>query len=49
MKDLIKNNKDLMPVGMKEIVDKIVTLRGKDVIADADVAFLYQVETKRVN
>ena len=38
-----------MPVGMKEIVDKIVTLRGKDVIADADVAFLYQVETKRVN
>ena len=38
-----------MPISMKEVEDKIITLRGKDVIADADVAFLYQVETKRVN
>ena len=34
---------------MKQVEDKIVTLRGKDVIADADVASLYGVETKRVN
>ena len=40
---------DLLPVSMKEIEDKIVAIRGVDVIADADVAALYKVETKRIN
>ena len=42
-------NSDILPTLMEQVEDKIVTLRGKDVIADADVAFLYGVETKRVN
>jgi hypothetical protein len=49
MGDLAKNNADLMPLSMKEVEDKIVTVRGYNVIADADVAAMYKVETKRVN
>ena len=49
MSDIVKYNSDILPALMKQVEDKIVTLRGKDVIADADVASLYGVETKRVN
>lgn len=36
-------------VNIENVVSKIVHIRGVDVIADADVAELYGVETKRVN
>ena len=36
-------------VKFKEIEDKIVIVRGQQVILDSDVAALYDVETKRIN
>ena len=39
----------LFSVGIKEVEDKITVIRGVPVIADADVAALYGVETRRVN
>ena len=49
MKDSDKATKGLFPVGINEVEDKIVVIRGVPVIADADVAALYGVETRRVN
>jgi len=49
MKDLIKKDTDMLPVGIKEVEDKIAVIRDQQVIADADVAFLYGVQTKEVN
>lgn len=37
------------PVSIKEVERKIAVIRGTEVIADADVAALYGVETKDVN
>lgn len=37
------------PVSIKEVEGKIAVVRGVEVIADADVAALYGVETKDVN
>ena len=51
----MKNNEDKgqpEETGMipfREVESKILTLRNVPVIADADVAALYDVETKRVN
>jgi len=39
----------LLPVSIREIEGKITIIRGMEVIADADVAALYGVETKHVN
>ena len=47
--DSKKNTSHVQMVNMKDVEDKIITLRGYEVIADADVAALYEVETKRVN
>lgn len=49
MKDLTKNNIDLMQLSIKEVEDRIAVIRNYEVIADADVAFLYGVETREVN
>lgn len=49
MSDSITKKTSSRPVGIKEIEDKITTIRGMEVIADADVAALYGVGTKRVN
>lgn len=49
MGDLVKKNTDLMPLSMKDVEDRIVVIRNQEVIADADVAFLYGVETREVN
>ena len=49
MSDLVKKNTDLMPLSMKEVEDRIAVIRNQEVIADADVAFLYGVQTKEVN
>lgn len=43
----MKNNEEMIP--FSEVERKIVVIRGQQVIADADVAALYGVETKRVN
>lgn len=37
------------PELLTEVRNKIISIRGKSVIADADVAYLYGVETKRIN
>lgn len=39
----------LLPSLMREVEDKIAVIRNQEVIADADVAALYGVETKRIN
>ena len=49
MGDLVKKNTDLMPLSMKDVEDRIAVIRNQEVIADADVAELYGVETKRIN
>ena len=49
MSDSITKNLSSLPVSIREIEDKIAVIRGVEVIADADVAALYSVETKRVN
>ena len=36
-------------VKYEQVKDKIIVLRGKQVILDSDVAQLYGVETKRIN
>lgn len=49
MADLVKttDTSDLIP--FKEVEDKIAIIRNQQVIADADVAALYGVQTKEVN
>ena len=49
MKDTEQSAEGLFPIGINEVEDKIAVIRGVPVIADADVAALYGVETKRVN
>ena len=49
MSELVKKNTDLMPLSMKEVEDRITVIRNQEVIADADVAYLYGVETREVN
>lgn len=49
MSDSITKKPSSFPVSIREIEDKIAVIRGMEVIADADVAALYGVETKRVN
>ena len=49
MKDVVTKDTDVLPVSMKEVEDKIAVIRNQEVIADADVAFLYGVQTKEVN
>lgn len=44
-----KTETGLFPIGIKEVENKIAVIRGVPVIADADVAALYGVETRRVN
>ena len=49
MSDLVKKEANEMALNMQRVEDKIVVIRNLEVIADADVAALYGVETKRVN
>lgn len=46
---LIEGEKALLPMRQSDVQNKIVSIRGCNVITDADVAELYGVETKRVN
>lgn len=38
-----------MQLSIKEVEDRIAVIRNYEVIADADVEFLYGVETREVN
>ena len=49
MGDLVKKNTDLLPLNMQKVEEKIAVIRNLEVIADADVAALYGVETREVN
>lgn len=43
------SNENLFPALMRNVADKIVSVREQKIILDADVALLYGVETKRIN
>ena len=49
MSNIVQKESGAFPVSIKEIENKIVVIRGMEVIADADVAALDGVETKYVN
>lgn len=49
MSNSTKTKTGVLPIGIEEVENKIAVIRGIPVIADADVAALYGVETKRVN
>lgn len=49
MGNIVKKNNSLLSLSMKEVEDRITVIRNQEVIADADVAFLYGVETREVN
>ena len=42
---LAKHNNDLPSTMLTKVRDKIITIKGQNVISDADVADLYGVET----
>ena len=52
-KSIMSNSKKMefeyLPISIKDVESKIVVLRGETVIADADVAEMYEVETREVN
>ena len=49
MSDIVRKDEILLPVLMEQVKDKIAVIRNVDVIADADVAALYGVETREIN
>ena len=49
MSNIVKKNNYLIPLSMQEVEDRIAVIRNQEVIADADVAYLYGVETREVN
>ena len=49
MTDIVKKKLENGLIPFKEVEDKIAVIRREQVIADADVAALFGVETKRVN
>ena len=49
MGNIVKKNNSLLSLSMKEVEDRITVIHNQEVIADADVAFLYGVETREVN
>ena len=49
MNKIVKNEDKRGLIPFKEVEDKIVVVRGLEVLLDRDVASLYGVETKRIN
>jgi hypothetical protein len=49
MSDIVKKEDTALAINIQKVEDKIVVIRNLEVIADADVAALYGVETKRIN
>lgn len=46
---IVKNGNNPIPSLMSEVEEKIVIIRNQPVISDADVAALYDVQTKEIN
>ena len=49
MNELVKKNDTTLAINIQKVEDKIAVIRNLEVIADADVAALYGVETREVN
>lgn len=49
MANIAKKNDSLLPALMHEVGGKIAVIRNQEVIADADVAAQYGVETREAN
>ena len=49
MSDIVKKEENALAINIQKVEDKIAVIRDVEVIADADVAELYGVETKRIN
>ncbi len=49
MSDIMKKDATTLALNIQKVEDKIAVIRNVEVIADADVAKLYGVETKRIN
>ena len=49
MSDIMKKDATTLAMNIQKVEDKIAVIRNIEVIADADVAELYGVETKRIN
>ena len=49
MSKLVKKNDTALAINIQKVEDKIAVIRNLEVIADADVAALYGVETREVN
>lgn len=49
MSDVVKKETNSLALNIQKVEDKIAVIRNIEVIADADVAELYGVETKRIN
>ena len=49
MADLVKTTDTSGLIPFKEVEDKIVVIRGQEVLLDRDVAELYGVQTREVN
>ena len=49
MRAIVKKDETILSVLMEQVEDKIAVIRNVDVIADADVAALYGVETREIN
>ena len=49
MSNIVKKDSTAIALSMQKVEDKIAVIRGMEVIADADVAALYGVQTKEVN
>lgn len=49
MSDIVKKDTTAMAINIQKVEDKIAVIRNVEVIADADVAALYGVETREIN
>lgn len=49
MSNIVKKNSTVIAINMQKVEDKIAVIRNMKVIADADVAALYGVQTREVN
>lgn len=49
MSEIMKKDATTLAMNIQKVEDKIAVIRNAEVIADADVAKLYGVETKRIN
>lgn len=49
MSDIVKKDATTLALNIQKVEDKIAVIRNVEVIADADVAELYGVQTKEIN